>query len=160
MQLAKISLIGSLIFYSTVVFAQEILEDIPPALRDQALILKIISRIVEQDQREIWQSSDSKATIYGRPVAIRLSGKNVLVDVKFTPYLGRDGSTTLVAQGQIWIDIPNKGMEYQAIMQRIPLQFGEQVYFLPLGDTLISSESRIELQLELTPYTADIHAQR
>ncbi|MDR3304209.1 MAG: hypothetical protein LBS86_07325 [Treponema sp.] len=128
------------------------LEDLLPAFKDQAIVVDIVARVVEQDQEEIWNSVNSKVTISGRPVGIKLVGANIIVVVQFTPYLRADGKNVLVAQGQIWINVPNQGMSYQTAMQTIPLEFGEQAYFFPLGSVSSDGEAYIEIQLALHPY--------
>ncbi|MDR1420407.1 MAG: hypothetical protein LBI86_08540 [Treponema sp.] len=134
-------------------FAQETsFEGLHPGLREQALILDIIARVVEQNQREIWQSVNSRITIPGRPVGIKLVGDNIVVAAQFTPYLRRNGRNILVAQGQIWVDIPNEGVRYKTTIQTIPLEFGEQIYFFPLGSVNSPDDAHIEIQLELRPY--------
>jgi hypothetical protein len=124
-----------------------------PGLRDRAVVMKIVARIVEQDQEEIWNSNNSKVTILGRPVSLKLIGENVVVYVQFTPYQQENGRSLLVAQGQIWINVPNEGVRYQTTLQSIPMEFGEQIYFFPLGKVGSANEARIEIQLELRPYT-------
>ncbi len=46
-------------------------------------------------------------------------------------------------------------MRYQTTMQTIPLDFGERVYFFPLGPQTSDGNARIEIQLALHPYKAD-----
>jgi hypothetical protein len=134
-------------------FAQETsFEELLPGFRDQAVIFDIIARVVEQNQQEIWQSVNSRVTIPGRPVGIKLVGANIVVAVQFTPYLRRNGHNILVAQGQIWVDIPNEGMRYKTTIQTIPLEYGEQIYFFPLGSVNSPDDAHIEIQLELRPY--------
>ncbi|MDR0376857.1 MAG: hypothetical protein LBH70_03600 [Spirochaetaceae bacterium] len=141
---------------SGVVIAQELsLEELVPALKDQAVKMAIIARVVEQDQEEVWNSARSKVTIPGRPVGMKLVGNNIVVAVQFTPYRQRNGRNILVAQGQIWIDIPNQGIHYQTTMETIPLEYGEQIYFFPLGSGKNPDEPRIEIQVEINPYIAD-----
>jgi hypothetical protein len=158
---AGIGILGTLLLLAaqgTLPAQERSLEEIFPGLRDRAVVLKIVARVVEQDQEEIWHSDNSKVTIPGRPVGIRLVGANVVVAVQFTPYLGKEGANILVAQGQIWVEIPNEGIHYQTTMQTIPLEFGELIYFFPLG----SAASRrgngdspyIEIQLILLPYAS------
>jgi hypothetical protein len=125
-----------------------------PGLRERAVVLNITARIVEQDEEEIWNSNNSKVTILGRPVSLKLIGENVVVYVQFTPYQQENGRSLLVAQGQIWINIPNEGVRYQTTLQSIPMEFGEQIYFFPLGKVGSAHEARIEIQLELRPYAA------
>jgi hypothetical protein len=138
---------------TTQVTAQELsLEELLPALKDQAIVLDIVARVVENDHEEVWNSVNSKVTITGRPVGIKLVGTNIIVVVQFTPYLRADGNNVLVAQGQVWIDVPNQGMSYQTTIQTIPLEFGEQIYFFPLGSVTSESDAYIEIQLALRPY--------
>jgi hypothetical protein len=152
---AHITLIGSflLIAATTAVRAQETsLEEVLPAFRDRAVVLDIVTRVVEADQEEVWNSVNSKVTIPGRPVGIKLVGANIVVMIQFTPYRWPDGRNVLVAQGQIWVDVPNQGISYQTTMETIPLEYGELVYFFPLGSVYAPDQARIEIQVELRPY--------
>jgi hypothetical protein len=132
--------------------AQEPPDGMMSGLRDRAVVLNILARIVEQDQEEIWNSNNSKVTIMGRPVNMKLIGENVVVNVQFTPYQQENGRSLLVAQGQIWLNVPNEGVRYQTTLQSIPMEFGEQIYFFPLGKVRSEDEARIEIRLELHPY--------
>lgn len=127
------------------------LEEILPGLKNRALVIDIAARIIEKDQHEVWNSVTSRVTIPGRPVGVKLVGVNLVVAAQFTPYFRGNGRHVLVAQGQIWMDIPNEGIQYKTTMQTIPLEFGEQIYFFPLGQDE-SNEARIEIRLELRPY--------
>jgi hypothetical protein len=129
------------------------LEDLLPGLKDRAVVLDIVARVVEQNQEEVWNSVNSKVTIPGRPVGLKLVGANVVVAVQFTPYFHRNGRSMLVAQGQIWVNVPNEGIRYQTTLQTIPMDFGERVYFFPLGSAS-PQDAQIEIMLELRPYTA------
>jgi hypothetical protein len=133
------------------------LEELLPGLKERAIIMEIAARIVEQNQEVVWNTEDSRVTIPGRPVGLKLVGANIVVAVQFTPYFRRDGINILVAQGQIWIDVPGKGINYHTSLQTIPLEFGELIYFFPLGQTESQDErARIEIQLVLHPYTEEV----
>ncbi|MDR2069363.1 MAG: hypothetical protein LBP71_05790 [Spirochaetaceae bacterium] len=159
-RIQRITLFGSLLFLAAgaMVSSQEsFLEQMIPGLKEQAVILDIVARVVEQNQEEVWHSVNSKVTIPGRPVGIKLIGENIVVVVQFTPYLGmgNKGHNMLVAQGQIWVNVPDEGIRYQTTMQTIPLEYGEQIYFFPLGRVDTQNEARIEIQLEIRPYSED-----
>ena len=124
-----------------------------PGIKERALVMHIVSRIVEENQNVVWNSENMKITIPGRPVGIKLLGEDLVVAVQFTPYLRHNGQLTLVAQGQIWKNIPNEGISYYTTMQTIPLEFKEQVYFFPLGSIKNENEAHIEIQLVLEPYS-------
>jgi hypothetical protein len=151
----RMALMGALLAAAAgAAFAQELsLEEIVPALREQAVKMAIVARVVEQNRVEVWNSVNSKVTIPGRPVGMKLVGNNIVVAVQFTPYRQRNGRNILVAQGQIWIDVPNQGILYQTAMETIPLEYGEQIYFFPLGSGENPDEPRIEIQVEIRPYT-------
>jgi hypothetical protein len=139
-----------------VVKTQELsLEELVPALKEQAVKIAIIARVVEKNREEVWNSVNSKVTIPGRPVGMKLVGNNIVVAIQFTLYRQRGGRNILVAQGQIWIDVPNQGIHYQTTMETIPLEYGEQIYFFPLGSGKDPDEPRIEIQVEVQPYTGD-----
>jgi hypothetical protein len=154
----RVAFFGGLLFLTagaSVMGQEPGLEDLLPGLRDRAVVLNMVARVVEQDEEETWNSVNSKVTIPGRPVGLKLVGANVVVAVQFTPYFHRDGRSMLVAQSQIWVNVPNEGIRYQTTMQTIPMDFGEQIYFFPLGSAGSSPEAHIEIMLELRPYAGE-----
>ncbi len=118
-------------------------------LRRQALILNIDARALENEE-VIWDESHEKITIPGTPVGLRLVGSNIIVVVQFTPFIRRSGSV-LVAQGQIWVNDPEKGVSYYTSIQTIPMDFNEPIYFFPLGKSSLLN-SYIEIKLTVKPY--------
>ncbi|MEW6565162.1 MAG: hypothetical protein AB1404_06655 [Spirochaetota bacterium] len=130
-----------------------------PGLKERAVVIDIVARVLELKDSETWTSENSKITIPGRPVTIKLIGQNVVVLAQFTPYIREDGKKFLVAQGQVWIDTESSGIKYQTTMQTIPLEYGERLYFFPLGPTTKDGKSSIEIQLELKPYVKETPTQ-
>ncbi|WP_461246015.1 hypothetical protein [Treponema sp. R6D11] len=120
-----------------------------PGLRRQALVLDIDARVLENEE-VIWDESNQKITIPGTPVGIRLVGSNIIVVMQFTPFIRRSGSV-MVAQGQIWITDPEKGVSYYTSIQTIPMEFNEPIYFFPLG-TSSQLNSSLEIKLTVKPY--------
>ena len=151
----RICLLSGLFFITslTALNAQETSLDEVPGLRERAVVMNIISRIIEQNQQVVWNSENTRVTIPGRPVGIKLVGANLVVAVMFTPFLRPNGRHTLVAQGQIWINVPDEGISYHTTIQTIPLEFGEEIYFFPLGSMDTKDEAQIEIQLVLEPYS-------
>jgi hypothetical protein len=132
-------------------------QELMPGLREQAVVINIVARI-EENSQEVWNAVSSKVTIPGKPVSIRLVGGNVVMAIQFTPYLQDKDQNLLVAQGQIWLAVPNEGISYKTTMQTIPLKFGEQIYFFPLGSvgsrgsSVAAGNPHIELLIELQRY--------
>jgi len=114
-------------------------QDIFPQFRSRALVMDINARIVEQNQTVIWNESHQKTTMPGRPIGIKLVGANLVVVAQFTPYIRRSMQKFLVAQGQIWMEIPNQGMRYHTSMH-------------PLGPRKEGDAACIEVMITLRPY--------
>lgn len=125
-------------------------EELPPAVRERAIVLHIITK-VEQSNKKVWTATNSKATIPGRPVNIKLVGENIVIEIQFTPFL-RQGKYTLVAQSQIWIDIPEKGVSYKTVSHSMAIDFKEPIVILPLGSDRASDNPNIELHLTMYRY--------
>jgi hypothetical protein len=125
-----------------------------PDLRRRTLVLDIDTRVLEQKQEVVWNESCQKLTFPGAPVSLKLVGSNVIVSVQFTPYVRRHNQNVLVAQGQIWIDVPNQGISYHTSMQTIPLDFNEPIYFFPLGQSN-QLDASIEIVITVYPYRED-----
>ncbi len=134
-------------------------DEILPGLEETAVVLHFTARVVESDQEVIWNISDSKVTISGKPVSLKLTGRNIIIVVRFTPYISDDGHKFLAAQGQVWTDIPNEGVHYYTSIETVPLEFGEQIFFFPLGSQTEEHNTRIEIQLMLKPYEGPVLSQ-
>ena len=126
-----------------------------PRFRGRTVVLEINARLVEQNLVVVWNEFHRAVTISGRPVEIKLAGANIAISAQFTPYIRRGAQKFLVAQGQIWMDIPDQGIRYHAFMQTIPLEYSEEIYFFPLGTLTDNNAASIEVMLTLLPYDED-----
>jgi len=151
----RIILFGGIFAITAVLGAQETSLEELPGLREQAVVMNMISRIVEKNQQVVWDMENTRITIPGRPVGLRLVSSDLAVVVQFTPFLRDSGPHLLVAQAQIWMNVPDVGINFHTTIQTIPLGFSEQVYFFPLGPTMDEDrdEAHIEIQLVLEPYS-------
>jgi len=122
-----------------------------PRLTRDAVLLTISTRIMERGRVESWNETHRRVTISGHSVEIKLIGANIVVAVQFTPYVRQGAGSFLVAQGQIWMNTQDRGIRYHASMQTIPMQFGEPIYFFPLGPVRDDAAS-IEVILTIYPY--------
>jgi len=156
-QRSKTVIVKSLLLFvaaATVNAQENLLEDIPE-LRDQAVVMRIVSRIVEQNEQVVWNLENSRVSLPGRPVGLKLVGTNLMVTVQFTFLLQPQDRHILVAQGQIWINTPDEGTRYYTTIQTIPVVFNEQILFFPLGSMYTRDEASIEIQLVVEPYSAE-----
>jgi hypothetical protein len=137
------------VFAASSIIAQEIQNTnsgMISGLRRRALVLDIDARVLENGSVLIWNETHQKTTMPGSPVNIQLRGANIVVAVQFTPFFRRHGNV-LVAQGQVWINDPERGVSYYTLIQTIPMVFDEPIYFFPLG----TSNSSIEIVLTVNP---------
>jgi hypothetical protein len=128
------------------------LEELLPGLRNRAVVLDIDARVVEENKAVVWKEAHQRITIPGRPVGMNLVGANLAVAVQFTPYLQARGQNVLVAQVQLWVEVPNQGVRYQTSIQTIPLGFDEPIYFFPLGSAGAENSAHIEIMITLKHY--------
>ena len=82
---------------SVILSAQESSLEELPGLRERAVVVHISSRIVEQNQQVVWNSENSRVTLPGRPVGLKLVGTNLIVAVQFTPFIRPNTRPVLVA---------------------------------------------------------------
>ncbi|MCL2609447.1 MAG: hypothetical protein FWD94_06055 [Treponema sp.] len=122
-----------------------------PRMRGQTFVLDIAARVVEQDQTVSWKQAYRALAIPGHPVEVRLVGTNLAVAAKFTLYVRHETDHFLVAQGEVWMQTADQGVRYHASVQTIPLDFGEDVHFFPLGPVR-GGVAAIEIVLSLQPY--------
>ena len=134
-------------------------------LTDKAMDVHITARITAGSEQTMWDMNVTRVTISGRAVTVRLDGSNVTVVAKFTPYRNSDDSIILVAQGQTWIsqDGDDGRVDYQTAFESMPIQLGEPVVFLPLGndeltmdvETERNATFNIELEVTVVPYDGE-----
>jgi hypothetical protein len=125
--------------------------ELMPGFRKRALVMDIESQVLDENKTVVWNETHNRIAIPGSPVNIKLVGSNIIVAVQFTPFVHRRGNV-LVAQGQIWINDPDKGMSYYTSIQTIPMEFGEPIYFYPLGDSR-QLDASIQIILTVNPNT-------
>jgi len=118
-----------------------------------SLLININARVLDGDGTIAWEQTENKITIPGRPVGINMVGANIVVAVQFTPFIRR-GSSVLVAQGQIWIQDPERGISYYTSIQTIPLELGEPILFFPLGSSE-QPNSSIEIIITVNPHNSN-----
>ncbi len=148
------------LFSAALAGAQEISEKSLEELLKEALSIHIQARLSQDQQKVMWESEVVKLTIPGRPVTIHLKNDRARLSVHFTPYRKTEGGLILVAQSEIWLvqngqNSGQEGIRYYTSMKSIPLEYGEQVLFFPLGkmDNLNNPEKlHIEMSVLISPY--------
>jgi hypothetical protein len=153
----RLCLAGCFILLASGMSAQDFV-DIPEGLRERALVFDITAKVLggTKDSDAAWSASSKKVTIPGKPVFIKVEGANLVVTAQFTPYMRRNGEKVLVAQAQVWLESTGGGVQYMTNVQTIPLEFGEPVYFLPIGSSKSENDAYIEIIIDVRPYSGDL----
>ncbi len=140
--------------------SEEVNEKSLEELLKEALSIHIHASLSQDTRNVLWESEVVKLTIPGRPVTIHLKNDRARLSVHFTPYRKAEGGLILVAQSEIWLvqtagSAEENGIRYYTSMKSIPLNYGEQVLFFPLGkmDNLNNPEKlHVEMAVLISPY--------
>jgi hypothetical protein len=140
-------------------------QGIPDALKDKALVVRVIAivpRLVSDPAAPAlsgmgkdtggdpgWRAESEKSTVTGTPVPFKLVGSNMVIIVQITPFELQGGKgVTLVAQGQVWVQPPEGGFSYHTTIDTLSVDFGESVFFFPLGlDPAGKAPMRLEISV-------------
>ncbi len=138
----------------------EELQNALPLLKNNIILLKVTTNVLDGSGRKVWSTELSKITINGRSVKIRISGLNVLVIADITPYLHENNTILLVSQGEVWIGSSRSDtVRHYATIKSIPVSPGERAFFFPLGVIKSSAETytiELEIQVLLNPDSTHI----
>jgi hypothetical protein len=119
-----------------------------------AIVLSISARVVDSDRTALWQANERQITIPGQSVGLKLVGGNLAVLARFTPYHHTSNTLYIVAQAQIWLEIPGQGIQYYTTLQTIPIEYGEELYFFPLGNE-DGAPQKLEILVAAAPEPAN-----
>jgi hypothetical protein len=99
------------------------------------------------DKGNAWEAERVKYTVPGTPVPFKFVGANVVILVQVTPFSRQDAKgVVLVAQGQVWIKSPEGGLSYHTAIDTLSLEYGETVFFFPLG---VDAAGKAPIRLEI-----------
>ncbi len=126
------------------------------SLLEQAIVIRINTRLLSANGKAGWSFSGARVTIPGRPVVVKLQGGNLQVKLGITPYKDDtvENGMILVTQDEIWItETPGKQAKYLASLKSIKLVMGETIHLYPLGiSTMPPEKFNIELEIQIVPY--------
>lgn len=159
----KRGLLGALVLLVSAHSQAAELEDVLQALLDQALTVRITTRVTQNGEETVQSYDLTRITISGRAVRLRLEGGNLTIVAEFTPYED-DGGYLLLAEGRILLrEDDAEEVQYVTSLRSVPLQIGESVVFYPLGrqsfdmdlESRQSDSLNVELEVEINPYQED-----
>jgi hypothetical protein len=122
------------------------LEAIPSALMSETLTVAIKATVGKRAGPPTWEAKETKYTIPGSSVSVKMIGTDVAILITVTPYKTKDGRLLLLAQGQVWYKEGESGLRYRTTVDTLSVQFGERVLFYPFG---IQADGESPLRVEL-----------
>ena len=158
----KASLLLALCLLLAGSLAADEVEEILKYLKDKALSVHIVARLLDRDEVSVWDAESRSLTIAGRAVKLRLVGDGILINTSITPFGGIEGSLLLVAQGEVVLSgAAQEGIRYESFLKSLPVKAGEKIIFFPLGIAVDSSTNiyTIQLEIELVPYAETENAE-
>ena len=105
---------------------------IPEPLQEKALSVMVQTQVAGTEAAPAWETKETKPTLPGSPVVVKLVGESLVVLVQVTPYQNPDG-LVLVTQAQVWIRDEDK-IHYHTVLNMLRVDMGEPVVFYPLGE--------------------------
>lgn len=122
------------------------LASIPKALMSETLSVAIVASVGKKPSAPDWTVKDTKYTIPGSSVSVKMLGTDVAILITVTPYKMKDGRLLLLTQGQVWYKEGAEGLNYRTTIETLSVKFGERVLFYPFG---AKPEGGAPLRIEL-----------
>lgn len=130
------------------------LEAVAEELLRESLAMNVVARVVSETEDIDWSTEIAKITIPGRAVTVSLDGDDARLKVRLTPYTGENDEYLLVAQSEIWLD-----GAYSSSMTSLPITFGEEVLYFPLGrgsDKTETNPVHVVMTITVVPYLSTL----
>jgi hypothetical protein len=119
------------------------------------IIVRLSTRVVQEQTQVIWARETEKLTVYGQTVSVKLTGQNIIIFTRITPYY-RDGETILVvAQGEVFYSFGGE-TNYYTTLKTLLVDLGETFLFFPLGQ---EEENSAGSQTAETDYFIEVEIQ-
>lgn len=89
---------------------------------------------LKQTSKVVWSNAESRYTVPGIGVSMRLEEENLLVKLQLTPYRKQGDLIYLLIQGQVWIRSEANGtLQNFSTAKGTTVRLGEALTFYPLG---------------------------
>jgi hypothetical protein len=124
---------------------------IPSALMSETLTVDIVASVGKKAGPPSWEARETKYTIPGSAVSLKLIGTDVAILITVTPYKMKEGGLLLLAQGQVWYKEGDAGIRYRTTVDTLTVHFGERVLFYPFG-VQADGDSPLRVELVMDKY--------
>lgn len=125
------------------------IDDALDYLAEKELVVSLATRIVESEHQTVWHMENTKITLSGQAVNLKMTGENLVVFAQITPYIQDDETILLVAKGEVFVSSAEEGTKYYSTLKSLPISLGEKVFFFPLGMAVDSQHNLYYIELEI-----------
>ena len=121
---------------------------------DQLLYVHIIVTMIPPGNKNAWTRQETRYTIPGKAVLVKIEGKTIKFDGSFVPFK-MERKYNLVAMSQIWIKTDDSDkMKFMSTFKMVTFSPGEKIFYYPLG--LPTDEEKpfysIKIEIDIIPY--------
>ena len=122
-------------------------------LQEKELVVSLSTKIMETQEKTVWTFDNTKITVSGEAVSVKMSGDNLVIFAQITPYIQDGDSILLVAEGEVFVSSEEEGTRYYTTLKSLPVMPGEKVLFFPLGMAVDAEQNLyyIELEIQVLP---------
>ncbi|MBN2738094.1 MAG: hypothetical protein JXR70_14015 [Spirochaetales bacterium] len=123
-------------------------------LANQLLYFHIVVTMIPPGNKNAWTRQETRYTIPGKAVLVKLEGQTIKFDSSFVPY-NTNNKYNLVAMSQIWMKTDNSdNMKFMSTFKMVTFSPGEKIFYYPLG--LPKNEETpfysIKIEIDIIPY--------
>lgn len=116
----------------------------------KSYLISISLRIADNSDNVLLNSSWSRFTLSGKPLALNLKANNLAIIATFIPYYVDEDSVMLLVHGKVIIrPVQYAEGRYYSTVDSLPLKIGEKALFFPLGMTSENGNVSCVLEIEV-----------
>ena len=121
-------------------------------LKENALVFTVKAAIIG-DAGVQWSAGQTRITVHGVGVTIKLESTDLLILAELTPYRQSADTIMLAIKNELWLRSPESGtVRYFASLKSALVKLNSPVYFYPLGKTSGDGRSFIQMDITVAPY--------
>lgn len=121
-------------------------------LKENALVFNVTASITG-DEGIIWTAAQTRITVHGLGVTIKLESTDLLIMAELTPYRQTADTILLAIKNELWLRTPqSNSVQYFASLKSALVKLNAPVYFYPMGKASGDGRPVIKMDIVVVPY--------
>jgi hypothetical protein len=101
----------------------------------------------------MWTASQTRVTVHGLSVTIKIEGTDMLIMAELTPYRQTPDTILLAIKNELWLRNPvNATVQYFISIKSALVKLNSPVFFYPLGKGSDDGRPVIKMDISVSPY--------